>query len=53
MVWYVLHTLVTSLVGSSHTDACETYNTITAYTTVFLKINPRVRKHIEDMKIKN
>jgi hypothetical protein len=28
----------------AYTDACKTYRTISAYTTVFLKISPRIRK---------
>jgi len=28
---------------SSHADAATTYHTVTAYTSVFLKMNPRVR----------
>jgi len=27
----------------AYTDACKTYHTITDYTTVFLKMNPRFR----------
>jgi len=27
----------------AYTDACKTYQTINTYTTVFLKMNPRVR----------
>jgi hypothetical protein len=43
--------IISRLVGRRHsstfktayTDACKTYHTITAHTTVFLKMNPRVR----------
>jgi hypothetical protein len=32
-----------SIYYTAFTDACKMYHTITAYTTVFLKINRRVR----------
>jgi len=45
------HTLLcTSLLIPS---ACETYHTITAYTTVFPEDEPMGLKHVEDSKIKN
>jgi len=34
---------VSSAYKTAYTDAYKTYYTITAYTTVFLKMNPRVR----------
>jgi len=33
------------------TDVCKTYRTIPVYTTVFLKMNPRVR-NINKLKVK-
>jgi len=39
-------TVVFYIQSSTHktlyTDACKTYHTITVYTTVFLKLNPRI-----------
>jgi hypothetical protein len=32
-----------SICKTTYTDACKTYYTISVYTTVFLKMNPRVR----------
>jgi hypothetical protein len=37
---------------AAYTDARKTYHTITAYTTVFLKMNPPVQNNVEDIKIK-
>ena len=44
MVWYSVFYMHKQFCRfTAFTDACKTYNTITVYTTVFQKINPRFR----------
>jgi hypothetical protein len=38
---------------TAYTNACETYHTTTAYTTVFPEDEPIGLKYIEDSRIKN
>jgi len=47
VVRYLSHT---SVYGG--TDACKTYHTITAYTTIFLKLNIRFRNMQKTSKFK-
>jgi len=35
---------------TAYTEACKTYNTVPVYIAVFLKMNLRVSKHVEDNK---
>jgi len=54
MLWYVSHASVSSAYCIAYSGACKRYHNITVYTTVFLKMNPRVRnvKTTSKLKIK-
>jgi len=42
-----------STYNTAYTDACKTHYTVPVNTTVFLKMNPRVRNMYKTSKIKN